>query len=84
MHGIDRCGAAQECTYIRVLEDDGDGRQVVEAEETVEFAFLHMHKTLRTRLLVTLVRHLPTIRGACPEQATPQGSSRAGHVTGCT
>ena len=52
---LNRCGAAQECAYIRVLEDDGDGRQVVEAEETVDFAFLHMHKTLRTRLLVTLV-----------------------------
>ena len=39
-----------------MLEDDGAGRQLLEAEETVEFAFLHLHKTLRTRLLVTLVR----------------------------
>ena len=34
---------------------------MVEAEETVEFAFLHMHKTLRTRLLVTLVRYPPNV-----------------------
>lgn len=47
---------AQECSHIRVLEDDSAGRQLLEAEETVEFAFLHLHKTLRTRLLVTLVR----------------------------
>ena len=47
---------AQECSHIRVLEDNGAGRQLLEAEETVEFAFLHLHKTLRTRLLVTLVR----------------------------
>ncbi|KAK9837303.1 hypothetical protein WJX81_005072 [Elliptochloris bilobata] len=51
----------EECSYIRVLEDDGDGRQLLEAEETVEFAFLHLHKTLRTRLLVTLDRPAGTM-----------------------
>lgn len=67
----------QECTYIRVLDDDGDGRQVVEAEETVEFAFLHMHKTLRTRLLVTLVRFLPSVQVLSKRAAARQGSARA-------
>jgi len=51
--------AAQECACLRLLEDDGAGRQALEVEQTVEFAFLHMHKTLRTRLAVTLVRRRP-------------------------
>ena len=50
---------------------------MVEAEETVEFAFLHMHKTLRTRLLVTLVRDPPGVQGINTRAAVPQRSACA-------
>lgn len=42
----------QECTFRKIWETDGN-RQVVEVEQTVQVFF----KTMRTRMMVTEVRH---------------------------